>query len=64
MHIKFADVISFQTLVEELKKYDLEYFWLIGRNYINLVKIILTLMPTSISAECVFSGLDRVKTCL
>ena len=64
MHIKFADVIRFQTLVEELKKNDLEYFLLIGRNFMNLVKIMLILMPTSISAKHVFSVLDRVKTCL
>ena len=32
-----------------------------GRNFINLVKIMLTLIPAGISTEDVFSVLERVK---
>lgn len=55
------EVVSFTTLADELKLQDMEHLWLVGENHINLVKIMLTLMPTSISAEGSFSALDRIK---
>ena len=53
---------SFTTLVLCLKKCDMEHLWLVGRNFMNLVKIMLTSITTSISGERTFSTLDRVKT--
>ena len=53
--------LSLATLVVELKKQDIENLWIVGRNYVNIVKILLTLIPTSISSERSFLALDRVK---
>ena len=62
MNINQNEVVSFPTLVSELNKQDTEYLWLAGKNFMTLVKIMLCVMPTSISAERSFSVLDRVKT--
>ena len=43
--------IILATLVAKLKKQDIGNLWIVVKNYMNLVKILLTLMPTSISAE-------------
>ena len=48
---------SLIILVQELKKQGLEYLWLVSKNMINLVKIALYLMSTSISTEQIFSML-------
>ena len=61
MCINKNKVVSFTTLVDELKLQDMEHLWLVAKNYMTLVKIMLTLMPTSISAERSFSALDRIK---
>ena len=60
--IDYNKAISLTTLVAELKKQDIGNLWIVAKNYMNLVKILLTLMLTSISAECLFSALARVKT--
>ena len=62
MIIDHNNVNSLATLVAELKKQDMGILWIAAINYMNLVKILLTLMPTSISAERSFSALARVKT--
>ena len=50
--------ISLAALVAELKKQDMGNLWIVAKNCMNLVKILLTLMPTSISAEHSFSALE------
>ena len=62
MSINQNEVVSFPTLVSELNKQDTECLWLAGKNFMTLVKMMLCVMPTSISAERSFSVLDRVKT--
>ena len=62
MIIDHNNAISLATLVAELKKQDMGNLWIVAKNHMNLVKILLTLMPTSMSAERSFSALARVKT--
>ena len=62
MIIDHNNVISLAILVAELKKQDMSNLWIVVKNYINVFKILLTLMLTSISTECLFSALARIKT--
>ena len=62
MHAHIKAVTSLSTLVQDLKKSDLNHLWALTKNVLFLVQIMLCLMPTSISAERSFSVLDRVKT--
>ena len=62
MFVNRENAASLAMLVAELKKQEIDKLWIVGRNHTNLVKILLNLMPTSISAECSFSVLARMKT--
>ena len=62
MSIDVEAITSLLTLVDEIKKVDVDHLWLLEKNMMSIVHIILCLMPTSISAERSFSVLDRVKT--
>ena len=60
--IDLQNVTSLHTLIKEVQKCGTDILWLVGKNFMNLFKISLCLMPTNISAERVFSTLDRIKT--
>jgi len=60
--IDAQNITSLHTLVKEVQTFGTDHLWLVGRNFMNLLKISLCLMPTSISAERDFSTMDRVKT--
>ena len=62
MTVDTNEVSSLTSLVKELQKHDVETFWLLAKNFMTLVRIMLLIMPTSMSAERVFSALDRVRT--
>ena len=60
--IDVQNATSLHALVEEVQKCGTDHLWLVGKNFMNLLKISLYLMPKSISAKRFFSTLDRVKT--
>ena len=62
MTVDTNKVSSLTSLVKELQKYDMETFWLLAKNFMTLVRIMLLIMPASMSGERVFSALDRVRT--
>ena len=47
--VKAVAILS--TLVDELKKSDLDHFWSLAKNTLIIVQITICLMPTSTSAE-------------
>lgn len=60
--IDVQNITSLHTLVKEVQKCGMDALWLVQKNFINLLKIYLCLMPGSISAERVFYAIDHVKT--
>ena len=60
INVKNAENLT--TLVDELKRNDIDELWLIAPNMLRVVKLLLTLMPTSASAERAFSKLGLVHT--
>ena len=62
MTVDMNEVSSLTSLVKELQKHNMETFWLLAKNFMTLVRIILLLIPASMSAERIFLVLDQVRT--
>ena len=61
MIINADNITSLHSLVEEVQKLDINKFWLVSMNFMNLLKNTSFLMLISISTKRVFSVLDWVE---